>query len=280
MLKPVSILGVKIDALSLDEVKSRLNFILDKKGKSQIATINSEFIVIAEENPDFKDCLNQSQLKVADGSGILVAGHFLTSKLTKIPILRNIQAFFKLIWYLKLSFIYPKSIASPIPERIAGVDLALEIIKMSIEKDLKIFLLGAGVGVAEKASLKLQTDHYGLKIAGTFSGSPKIEDEARIVELINKHKADIILVAYGAPAQDLWIKRNLKKTTAKIAIGVGGTLDFFSGDLKRAPIFMQKHGLEWLFSTLQQPRIRIKRLWRLFHFLRLVYREKLALDTK
>jgi len=278
MPKPVEILKVKIDPFTWDEVRERLLYLLNKKGKSQVATINSEFIVQAQENADFLECLNSAQLRTADGSGLLIGAHFLAARLTKIPILRQIQAFFKLIWYIKLSYIYPRIIKKPIPDRIAGVDLSLEIIKLAINNHLSIFLLGAGVGVAEKAALILQTDYLDLKIAGTYGGSPRIEDEEKIVGLINKHKTDIILVAYGAPKQDLWIKRNLKKTTAKLAVGVGGTLDILSGDIQRAPIFMQEHGLEWLFRLFQQPMIRFKRLPRLLKFLRLIYHQRLKTD--
>lgn len=275
MPKPIEILKVKIDPLTWSEIRERLLYLLNKKGKSQIVTINSEFIVQAQENADFLECLNNSQLRVADGSGILTGAHFLETHLTNIPVFRQIQAFFKLIWFLKLSFICPRAIKNPIPDRIAGVDLSREIIKLAAENSLSVFLLGAGAGVAQMAALKLQTDNYMLKIAGTYSGSPRIEDEEKIVELINKHKADIILVAYGAPKQDLWIRRNLKKTTAKLAVGIGGTLDIFSGDVKRAPLWMQRRGLEWFFRLTRQPVVRIKRLSLLTRYLKLVYKERL-----
>jgi N-acetylglucosaminyldiphosphoundecaprenol N-acetyl-beta-D-mannosaminyltransferase len=274
MQKPVEILKVKIDPLTWKEVRDRLKFLVGKKGKSQIATINSEFIVEAQHNPDFMDCLNGSQLRVADGSGVLIAAQFLNKAISQKMVIRQVQGFFRLFYYVLLSFIYPAAITKPIPERIAGVDLSRELIKLAIEHDLRVFLLGGGVGVADKAALKLQTDYYGLKIAGIYSGSPRIEEEKKIVELINKHKTDIIFVAFGAPKQDLWLARNLRKTTAKLGVGVGGTLDVFAGDIKRAPLWMQSHGLEWLFRFSRQPFTRYKRMLQLPKFLGMVYRAK------
>lgn len=259
MPKPIEILGVKVDPLTWAEVNSKLEELLDRKSKSQIVTINAEFLRLAEQNIEFKECLNMANLRVSDGVGVMISASLLNSRLVSAPVFRQLQAYFKLLGYFLAPVFYPKVIKNPIPERIAGVDLATKLIELAAKKNLRVFLLGARVGVAEKAALKLQTDYYGLRIAGTYSGTPSVDKEEKIIELINKHKADILLVAYGAPKQDLWIKKNLSKLSIKIAVGVGGTFDFFADETKRAPLWMQKRGLEWLHRLYLHPLKRFTR---------------------
>ena len=115
--------------------------------------------------------------------------------------------------------------------------------------------------MAKSAKEILSKKHPGLKIVGTHAGSPKIKEEQSIREKIDDSKADFLFVAYGAPKQEIWISRNLKKLeTVKVAVGVGGAFDFVAGKRKRAPKWMQKIGLEWLYRLLQQP-TRIKRIY-------------------
>ena len=108
----------------------------------------------------------------------------------------------------------------------------------------------------------MQTRYPGLKVVGAYSGSPAEVDEDKIVELVNASGADILFVAYGAPNQDKWIARNLPRLQVSMAMGVGGSLDFIAGIVPRAPAWMQKQGIEWLYRLLRQP-------WRLRRMLRL-----------
>lgn len=279
MSKPIEILGVKIDPLLEAELDQKLIKLLESKKKQQIVTINSEFLVLAHDNPDFKQLLNNANLRIADGVGILIAAKFLKSKITKNTILRPIAAFLKLFSLVLVAFFKPRKIRGPIPERISGVDLSYKLVQLAQTNQFKIFLLGAGVGVSEKAALKLQTDYLELKVSGSYSGSPKMEDEQKIIEMVNKNKTDILFVAFGAPKQDFWINRNLKHLKIKIAVGVGGTLDFMSGDLKRAPFWFQKHSLEWLYRLWTQPK-RFIRSFSIWKFLYLIYRDYLDSHSK
>jgi len=274
MIKKIKILGVKIDPLSEMEIDQRLEELLAKKSKSQIVTVNPEFVVLAQNNEEFKQVLNQASLRTADGIGILIAGKFLTKTFTLFPVLKELSALIYLKYLLFLAIFRQKSLKNPIPDRVTGVVLTHKLIKLASSQGLKVFLLGGGPSVAEKAALVLQTKFFDLKIAGTYGGSPAINEEEKIIDLINKHKADILLVAYGAPKQDLWLRRNLKKTTAKIGIGIGGTLDFIAGDIKRAPRFFQNHSLEWLYRLILEPRKRFRRQLSLFRFLWLLFWEK------
>lgn len=278
MAKPINILGVKIDALTNAQALGKISEILNQKAKSQIATVNTEFVITAQHYPDFLETINSSKLRLADGFGMLIAAKFLSQKLTSKPFWRQLSALWKLKVCVLSSVFAPKYLKSTVPERISGADLTVQICEIAAKERLKIFLLGAVPGVAEKAALQLQTDIYDLRVAGTYAGTPKVEDEAKIIELINKNHADILFVAYGAPAQDLWIRRNLKKTSCKLAMGVGGTFDFIAGydghrRIKRAPLFWQNHGLEWLYRLIQQPS-RIKRASSLPKLLSALYKYK------
>ena len=269
MPKPVEILGVKIDAMTMKATLDKIRELLDKKTKTQIATVNTEFLMDAQDNPDFLNVINNSRIRVADGVGVMIGAKYLSLRPAQMS---RPTAYFWLKICLLSAFFNKKFLNNPIPERITGVELTKKICEIAAEKKLKVFLLGADPGIAQIAALKLQTDIYGLNVVGSFSGSPKIENEQEIINLINRHKADILFVAYGAPAQDLWIARNLRKTSCRLAMGVGGTFDFLSGHTRRAPEFYQRHNLEWFYRLVNSPRKRFKRQMKLPRFLRKIYR--------
>lgn len=218
------ILGVKIDEYSFNEVMQKITEFLKSNTFHQIATINPEFVVAAQKDTEFLNILNQTDLNVPDGFGLKCA------------------AFFKRV---------------KIGERITGVDLTWEIAKLASEKEYSIYLLGGKPGVAELTAQRLKLLYRNLKIAGTYAGSPQ---EEGISERIIKSKADILLVAYGAPAQEKYIYQNHSKLNCKIAMGVGGTFDYIAGVLPRAPKIMRSLGLEWLYRLFKQPS-RIKRIY-------------------
>ncbi len=149
---------------------------------------------------------------------------------------------------------------TPLKERVPGVD-AVRVFLGALTPEYEVFFLGAAPGVAEAAAAQLSAQFPHLRIIGTFAGSPKEEDAPGIIQRINTSGAKILLVAYGAPKQDLWIHKHLKDLPqVKIAMGVGGTFDFFSGLRKRAPLFLRKLGLEWLWRLILEPR-RFKRIF-------------------
>lgn len=272
MNKKINILGIYIDAITKKEAIGEFeNFFIHQK-KIIIATINPEFIMNAQKDSEFRDILNSCNLKLADGMGLLWAAKFNSIKFTNIPILRTIQIFF--VWTLSLLFfpIFLKLFKSPIPERIAGVDFVWEIARYSNNHKLGIFLLGSGPTIAERTALELQTQIYGLKISGVHSGGT--EDTKEIIKSVNHSKADILMVAFGSPKQERWLDENLKKTTARVGIGVGGSFDFISGLRKRAPKIFQISGFEWLYRLLQEPK-RFKRQLNLPKFAFMILYEKL-----
>ena len=230
-MQRINILGVPIDAITRNDAIRKIGGFFRASGQYHIATPNPEMLVEAHKNAPFKTILQNTSLNLPDGVGLLWAAKRVSSKL--------------------------------LPERVTGADTMEHLCSSEprICPPERIFLLGAAPGIAEKAAKILKERNHLLKDIGTFSGSPK-EEEEDIIERINSFKPTLLFVAFGAPAQDLWIARNLKKlNTVKVAMGVGGAFDFIVGKQKRAPRFMRKMGLEWLWRLILQPR-RIVRIWR------------------
>lgn len=215
----VTILGVPVDPLTLPQAVSRVMEFLTSGSRHHVATPNPEIIVAAQKNPEFLRVLRSSSLNIADGAGLLVAARMTGQRL---------------------------------PERVTGTDLLIAL--ADVPEAVPMFLLGAGPGVAEKAAHALMKEHPSVSVAGTFGGSPRAEDEDDIVRRINDSGARILLVAYGAPAQELWISRVLPRLpNIGVAIGVGGAFDFLAGVRSRAPRWMRTVGIEWLWRLVQEP---------------------------
>ncbi len=259
MSKTLKILNVRFDALTLDQaLKQAMNFVKSNR-QHYICTPNPEILLEAQKNKKFLEVLNNSSLNIADGIGTVWAANYLTKTSHYISRLRK---FFSWKWHLLKILTSPSSLKTPLPERITGTDLMEAICKecskfFTIHKH-KIFLLGAEEGVAVEAKLKLQEKYPRIKIVGTYSGSPQ---DKEMIKIINSKSPHILFVAFGAPTQELWIANNIKKMpSVHLAIGVGGALNFFAGTRKRAPGFMRKLGLEWLYRLAQEPS-RAKRIY-------------------
>jgi N-acetylglucosaminyldiphosphoundecaprenol N-acetyl-beta-D-mannosaminyltransferase len=245
--KTVDVLGVKIDAITKEEILERLSVLMEQKNKSILATVNSEFIIKTKEDLEFRKILNdESKINLADGIGVLWSAKFLQSK--KINPMFTI---FKWFGYILLIPFFPKYFRQPIPERISGADFIWDIARFAAKNKYKIFLAGGAPTIAERTALILQTEIPELRIAGIHSG--KASDVIEIVTAINKSHADILILAYGAPKQEKWLSENLKKTNCRLGIGLGGTFDFVAGERLRAPKFIQDIGLEWFFRLIQEP---------------------------
>lgn len=249
MSEKVKILKVRFDKVTLNEAAEiAMNWLKEGK-KRYITTPNPEILLEAQKSWKYRRVLNKSDLNIADGTGILWASRYLADDKKRLAI------------SLMSIVLWPRYIKKILPQRVTGSDLMLEICKRAVIEDYKIFLLGAGHDVAKIAKEKLEKKYSGIKIVGTYEGTPSKDEEKTIRTKIDNSGADILFVAYGAPKQELWIRRNLKKLeTVKLAIGVGGAFDFIAETKKRAPLFMRKTGTEWLFRLIQQPS-RIKRIY-------------------
>lgn len=266
-------MDVKVDDITTKEANDRLAEMLSYKSASIITTPNTEFIVAAQNNEEFKSILNEkSKLNLPDGTGILWAARFLYLQTPKDKFWRFLVILFQWIGTIVLIPFAPKYFRFPLHEKIGGADFIWQVAKIASSGKHKIFLLGGAATVAERTALKLQTDVENLRIAGVHSGTPKETEE--IIEAINKSRADILLVCFGAPKQEKWLAENVSRTCCKVGIGLGGTFDFIAGERQRAPKWMQKSGLEWLFRLIIEP-ARIKRQLIIPKFMWLVLIEKL-----
>lgn len=265
MRKTINILGVNFDVVSSDDTLLKIDGWLSTthsffgfRKQYLIVTPNPEILLEAQKNEEFANILNNADLSIPDGIGVLWASKFNKITEEKDSKWKRLGKWFMSLGMATVSKSYIKT---ELPERVTGVDLMERICHLAAEKKHSIFLLGALEGVAEIAAEKLIKKYPNLEIVGTYAGNPKEEDEKEIVDMINIAKPEIIFVAYGAPKQELWLDRNLKKlTTIKIGMGVGGAFDFISGKATRAPEKLRKYGLEWAYRLYKNPS-RIKRIW-------------------
>jgi N-acetylglucosaminyldiphosphoundecaprenol N-acetyl-beta-D-mannosaminyltransferase len=186
----------------------------------QLATVNPEFVMAAQHNAAFRQVLNRADLCVPDGVGLLWAAQRLRRSL---------------------------------PERVTGSDLVPMLARVAAERGWRVFLLGAAPGVAERTAQILANRNPGFRIAGVYAGSPADADAPALVHRVCLAQPDILWVAYGAPAQDLWIARHASQLGVPVMIGVGGAFDHIAGVRKRAPDWVQRVHLEWLFRLITQP---------------------------
>jgi N-acetylglucosaminyldiphosphoundecaprenol N-acetyl-beta-D-mannosaminyltransferase len=255
----IKILKVEVDKVTSEEALENIRFFLFSDKGHCIVTLNSEMIVRANRDEEFRKIINSADLVVADGMGFLRAASFLKKKSGKfLPDLKNL---FLTGLY---SFLYPGKIEDVLPEKISGIDLIYEICESDFIKTKKIYLIGAEEGIAEKTKEVLEKKYPQIGIVGAEEGISKestAEENEKLIERINAKNPDILFVAFGAPKQEKWISENIQKLpSVRVAMGVGGSFDFISGKIPRAPKILRTHGLEWLWRLILQPQ-RIKRIY-------------------
>jgi N-acetylglucosaminyldiphosphoundecaprenol N-acetyl-beta-D-mannosaminyltransferase len=216
----IRVLGVRVDAVDAESALTRIEELIAAGGHHLVATVNPEFIMRARQDSEFRRVLDAASLCLPDGWGVTWAA---------------------------------RRLGQPLPARVTGTDLIPRLAARAAERGWRIYLLGAGPGVAEAAGARLQQDFPGLLITGSHAGQAGPEGDRESLGLIEAAGAEIVLVAYGAPRQELWIARNLARLPAAVGIGVGGAFDYLSGRVWRAPGWMRRLGLEWLFRLLVQP---------------------------
>lgn len=217
--KSITLFDVHIDDVVLAEAITLVDHWLNSQTFHQVVTPGPEFLLESTANKDFHRILNRSDLSLPDGMGVYLAARI---------------------------------IGRPLRHRITGVDFILALMAHAAKQGSRVFLFGGQPGAADKAAEKLLQQHPGLAIVGIESGYrgpwQKLHDH-QIIKKIRLAKPDILLVALGAPKQELWIDRHRQALhNVKIAIGVGRTFDYLAGIVTRAPKTMQKLGLEWLHT--------------------------------
>ncbi|MBQ1335387.1 MAG: WecB/TagA/CpsF family glycosyltransferase, partial [Selenomonadaceae bacterium] len=196
------------------EAVDKADQFMEEKACVLIATANAEMIMRATHDKELRDILNAAALVVPDGAGTVWAAHHLGYQM---------------------------------PERVAGYDLAQELMRLAPARKRRIYFFGSAPGVADKAKKKAEELYPGIEIVGTRNGYFKEADEPAIIADIKEKKPDLLLAALGVPKQEKWLNAHKEELGVPLSIGVGGTLDVMAGVMKRAPRWMQKAKLEWLF---------------------------------
>ena len=216
----VRILGVRVDALTYTGLLARIGEYIAAGTPHQIATVNPEFVMEARRNPSFAAVLEQADLCMPDGVGLLWAA---------------------------------RRLGGTLPQRVTGSDAVPLIAERAAERGWRSYLLGAAPGVAERTAEILAQRYPGVQIVGTYAGSPSDGDAPEIIARVRQAHPDILFVAYGAPRQDLWIAQHKAEVLVPVMMGVGGSFDFIAGVQKRAPRWVQRLNLEWLYRLITQP---------------------------
>lgn len=237
----VTFLGCSIDRLDMRDTVERCCEVIERRGFAQHVSINAAKVIAIREDPRLCRIVRDCELITADGQSV--------------------------VWASRL-------IGDPLPSRVAGIDLMHRLLEVAEERRYRVFILGAQRDVLETAVARLRELHPGLPVAGYRDGYFAEEDSGRVAAEIRRAKADILFVAMSSPRKEYWLGQYGAELSVPLVMGVGGAIDVVAGITRRAPVFMQRLGLEWLFRLLQEP----GRLFRRYFvtnslFLALVWKE-------
>ena len=232
----IRILGIKINKVDMEQAINEIDSLIIDDNKNYIVTPNSEMIVMAQEDEELADILNNSNLNVADGAGVVLASKIYGDKLT---------------------------------ERVAGFDLMQHLLELASDKNYSIYLLGSKPGLVDCTREIISAKYPCLNICGTHHGYLDKELQKKVIDEVNHLRPDILFVGMGVPLQEKFIYNNLSQLEVKIAMTVGGSFDVLAGEVKRAPFLMQRLNLEWLYRLIQEP-TRLGRMMALPKFVFLV----------
>lgn len=255
----IKILQASADALTLKEALENIRLFLSSSRGHHLVTLNSEMLVACEEDAQFRAVVDEADLVVADGMGVVCAASFLKKKRHKFfSDLANLSS---MPFYEIFS---PEKIKDVLPEKISGIDLIYAICASDFIRGKNIYLLGAEEGIAKRVGEILQSRYPQLHIVGAEAGIRKVfskKDNGELLARVNAASPDILFVALGAPRQEKWIYDNLPQLPGvRVAMGVGGSFDVIAGKIRRAPKIFQTHGMEWLWRLAREPK-RIKRIY-------------------
>lgn len=235
MENKISIRGVGIDNVTMDEAEKIIDGFAASKSFHAVFTPNAEIVQLCVENADCRDTINSADLVVPDGAGVVLAS---------------------------------KILSRPLKGKVAGVDLGKRAISLSDKKGYGVYFLGGKPGVAELAAEKLKLDYPNFNLVGTHDGyfqKSGVESDS-IINEINSLGTDILFVCLGVPVQENWIRENRDKlANIGLIMALGGSLDSYAGTVKRAPEFFIKLNLEWFYRLIKEPK-RIGRMMKLPKF--------------
>lgn len=237
----ISIHGIRLVNLAMDEALAAIEAALAARQPTRISFVNADCINIAAVDASYRETLASTDWAFIDGIGMRIAGRIMDQ---------------------------------PVRDNVNGTDLFPRLCESLAQQGQRLFLYGAQPGVAAAAAEWAQARFPGLQICGARDGYHPAHAEAEVVAGIRASGADVVLVALGAPRQEAWIARNMAASGAIVALGVGGLFDYYSGRIPRAPLWMRRLGLEWLFRLIQEPR----RLWRRYVVGNVVFLGRIGVD--
>ncbi|HEV2477089.1 MAG TPA: WecB/TagA/CpsF family glycosyltransferase [Candidatus Dormibacteraeota bacterium] len=210
---------MRVDCLDTKETLERIEGFVGSGRLHHVATVNPEFVMRAQKNREFARVLDAADLCLADGTGV--------------------------VWAARRQ-------GCALPGPVAGTDLVEPLAAVCARRGFRLFLLGAQPGVADQLAASLAAANSGLRVAA-YSGDPDASSDDESLRRISEHATDVLLVAYGAPTQEMWIDRLRPRLAVSVAMGVGGAFDYLTGRVPRAPAWMRRSGLEWLHRLVHQP---------------------------
>lgn len=235
----IDVMGVKFDNVTMAQALERAKELLSQSGTSYCVTPNAEIVYEAMIDPAFCDILNGAALVLPDGAGTVLGA---------------------------------KLLGTPLQEKVAGIDFAANLLGVLEEQGKSLYLLGSKPGIGELAAEKMLEKHPRLNICGIADGYFK--EEAPVIEKVNRAKPDVLFVCLGAPKQEKFMYAHRKDLDVRLMVGLGGSLDGFAGTVKRAPKWMIRLQLEWLYRLIKEPK-RIGRMMRLPKFVLAVLKKRL-----
>ena len=221
------VLGVAFDNVTMEQAAELGGAMLEENKFHYVVTPNPEFVLAAEKDEEFRKVLNAADLVIPDGIGVVYSA---------------------------------KILGTPLAERVPGIEFAGKMLEKLNELGGRLFLLGAKPGVAEKAGANIVQQYPNIVLCGTQDGYFK--DEEDVILKVAAARPDLLFVCLGAPKQEKWMARWGQHTGARLAIGLGGALDVYAGNVERAPEAWQKAGLEWAYRLKKEPQ-RIGRMAKL-----------------
>jgi N-acetylglucosaminyldiphosphoundecaprenol N-acetyl-beta-D-mannosaminyltransferase len=264
----VDVLGLRFDRLTRTQAAEAVVRLAKSGDKHYIVKPYSEFIPRAHSDAHICEMLKGASLCLADGVGVLWAANYLSLRGGRL------QALGQLPLTLAALTLNPRALRRPLPGAMHGVDFTWEMLSAIERAGLSVYLLGGTAAEVRGATASIAERLPGLRIAGTHQGHLSGGENANVVREVNAVTPDVLLVAMGFPRQERWITENLPALAIKVAIAEGGSFSFMSGTVFRAPTWMRRAGLEWLYRFLRQP-WRLRRQLALPVFVWLVVRERL-----
>ena len=227
----IDVMGLKFDSMTMDEALSRAEALLRGEKAAYVVTPNAEIAYEALHDGQLREMLNGADLMLPDGAGVVLAS---------------------------------KLLCTPVKQKVAGVDFAAGLLGILERNGQSLYLLGGKTGIGELAAQKMLEAHPQLRIAGIADGY--FQDEAPVIAKINASGADALFVCLGAPKQERFMVQHQQELHVHLMAGLGGSLDAFAGPVQRAPAWMIRLNLEWLYRLIREPK-RFRRMLRLPKYL-------------